>query len=207
VVRPVVFDCDGVLVDSEHLSWEVWRRVAGPYGVEISEDQARSLTGRTEVDAHAALSGGRLPPFEEFWVEIAEEMYRTFQTHLQSFEDARDVLDHLEGRTRMAVASSSPRERLDVALQTTGLGHYFEFIVAGDEVEAGKPAPDLFLAAAAGLGVDPTECVAVEDSPNGITAARAAGMRVVAVDRGYFPVTELGAAHLVVPRLTPAVFL
>lgn len=206
-MRPVVFDCDGVLIDSEHLSWEVWRRVAAPYGVEITEEQARGLTGRTEVDAHAALSGGRLPPFDEFWVEIAEEMYRTFESHLQAFEDATDVLDHLDGRTRLAVASSSPRERLDVALRTTGLDHYFEFVVAGDEVASGKPAPDLFLAAAAGLGVDPTACLAVEDSPNGIASAVAAGMRVVAVDRGYFPVDDLQAAHLVVPRLTPAVFL
>jgi beta-phosphoglucomutase-like phosphatase (HAD superfamily) len=87
------------------------------------------------------------------------------------------------------------------------LRDYFEFIVGGDEVADGKPAPDLFLAAAAGLTVEPETCFAVEDAPAGIQAARAAGMTVVAVERGQYNVEDLRAAHLVIPRLTPAPFL
>ena len=107
----------------------------------------------------------------------------------------------------MAVASSSPRDRLDRSLAATGLREYFEFVVGGDEVEVGKPAPDLFLAAATGLGVEPETCWAVEDAPAGIAAARAAGMTVIAVERGQFGLEDLRAADLVVPRLTPAPFL
>ncbi len=107
----------------------------------------------------------------------------------------------------MAVASSSPRQRLDRALAATGLRKYFEFTVAGDEVGKGKPAPDLFLAAAAGLEAEPETCFAVEDSPVGIEAARAAGMTVVAVERGQYSSEDLRWADLVVPRMTPAPFL
>lgn len=205
-MRPVIFDCDGVLVDSETLSWTAWRRAAARHGVEISDAQIQELTGLTERDTHAALDEERLPSFEEFWQAVSSEMYRLFDAHLQSFEDAVDVLDHLEGRTRLAVASSSPRQRLDIALGTTGLAGRFEFVVAGDEVANAKPAPDLYLAAAAGLDVAPEHCLAVEDSPIGIAAARAAGMRVIAVDRAFFPVESLSAADVVVPRLTAAAF-
>ena len=90
-------------------------------------------------------------------------------------------------------------------MHSTALDRFFEVVVAGDEVANGKPAPDIYLAAAAGLGVDPTICVAVEDAPAGIAAGKAAGMQVVAVLRGSYSVDQLREADVVVPRLTPAV--
>ena len=86
-MRPVIFDCDGVLVDSETLSWTAWRRAAAPHGVEISDAQIQELTGLTESDTHAALDEERLPSFEDFWQAVSSEMYRLFDAHLQSFED------------------------------------------------------------------------------------------------------------------------
>jgi HAD superfamily hydrolase (TIGR01549 family) len=196
-------------VDSEQLAWSAWRRILIRYGIALTEEDIALLTGRTDRDAHDHFSGrADLPDHAGFRDELSDVTFRLFDQHLLAFEDAADTLDALQIRgATMAVASSSPRERLDRALAATGLEAYFEFVVAGDEVAAGKPAPDLFLAAAAGLGVEPETCFAVEDAPAGIAAARAAGMTVIAVQRGQFGLEDLSAADVVVPRLTPAPFL
>jgi HAD superfamily hydrolase (TIGR01509 family) len=208
-MRPIVFDCDGVLVDSEELAWRAWREVLEQYHIELTPADIALLTGRTDRDAHAHFSQrGALPDHATLWDELSGITYRLFDQHLLAFEDAADTLAVLEARgARMAVASSSPRERLDRSLVATGLVEFFEFVVGGDDVDRGKPAPDLFLAAAEGLGVAPPDCLAVEDAPAGIEAARAAGMTVIAVQRGHYGLEDLRAADLVVPRLTPAPFL
>lgn len=208
-MHPIVFDCDGVLVDSEELAWRAWREVLDGYDITLTAEDIALLTGRTDRDAHAHFSQrGALPDRAAFWEELADVTFRLFDRHLLAFEDAADTLEALAVRgARMAVASSSPRERLDRSLASTGLVDFFEFVVGGDEVAHGKPAPDLFLAAAAGLGVEPGDCLAVEDTPAGIDAARTAGMTVIAVQRGRYGLEALRAADLVVPRLTPAPFL
>lgn len=208
-MRPIVFDCDGVLVDSEELAWSAWGQVLGEYGVALTDEDVTLLTGHTDRDAHAYFAArADLPDHATFWEELSEVTFRLFDRHLQAFEDAVDTLEALAIRgARMAVASSSPRQRLDRSLLSTGLADFFEFVVGGDEVEHGKPAPDLFRAAAAGLGVEPESCLAVEDSPAGIASARAAGMTVLAVERGRYSIDDLRNADLVVPRLTPAPFI
>ena len=206
-MAPIVFDCDGVLVDSEELAWSAWREALAPYGVEISDQEVADLSGRTERDAfdHFAAKG-EIPSYENFWPVLAARVHELFEKYLEAFEDAADTLEFLSERGRkMAVASSSPRARLDLSLSSTGLDRFFEVVVAGDEVSSGTPAPDIYLAAAAGLGVDPVTCIAVEDAPAGVAAASAAGMRVVAVLRGGYTSEQLSEADLVVPRLTPAV--
>ncbi len=209
MLRPVVFDCDGVLVDSEELAWSAWREALEPYGVVITDEEMDALTGRTEEDAFAHFAAkGEVPVYEEFWPKLAARVHDLFENYLEAFEDAADTLAVIHDRgARMAVASSSPRPRLELALRTTGLARFFDLIVAGDDVPRGKPHPDLFLAAAAGLQVAPQRCVAVEDTPAGVAAARAAGMTVVAVLRGRYRAEELEEADVVVPRLTPGVLL
>lgn len=204
-----MFDLDGVLIDSEGLSWDAWRTVLGRRDMTVADGDIQNLTGRTERDAYDWFAArGDLPAFDEFWSEIAEVTFRLFDERLQAFEDAQDTVDRLQMLGfRMAVASSSPRERIDRSLEMTGLARYFEFSVAGDEVRAGKPDPEIFLAAADGLGVPAESCVVVEDSPFGIRAAKDAGMRVIAVERGLFPRDALTDADIIVPRLTPAAFL
>lgn len=206
MTRPIIFDCDGVLVDSEELAWSAWRESLAPYGVEISDQEVADLSGRTETDAFEHFAArAELPSYEQFWPVLADRVRSLFEQYLEAFEDAADTLEMLHERGRMiAVASSSPRDRLNLSLSSTGLDRFFEVVVAGDEVARGKPAPDLYLAAAAGLGVDPTTCVAVEDAPAGIAAGKAAGMRVVAVLRGGYEAAELDQADAIVPRLTPA---
>ncbi len=204
-----MFDLDGVLVDSEGLAWEAWRTVLGRYAVAVTDEDVARLTGRTEHETYDHFAaGGPLPPFAEFWDELAGVTFALFDERLSTYQDAVDTLETLVRRGHpIAVASSSPRERVDRSLFATGLDKLVSEVVAGDEVERGKPDPEIFEVAAARLGVEPHECIAVEDAPAGIEAALAAGMRVVAVERGSFERAALAGAHVIVPRLTPAPFL
>jgi HAD superfamily hydrolase (TIGR01509 family) len=203
-MRPIVFDCDGVLVDSEEMSWGAWAVTLRKYGVTLTADDRSFGTGRTFQENYVHLSQrGTLPPQQDFGVELSAAISEVLSRRLNAFEDAVDTLDALSGKVAMAVASSSGRDRLDLSLETTNLRRFFSASVAGDEVERGKPAPDMFLAAAELLEVAPETCIAVEDSPAGIAAAKAAGMTVVAVDRGLFDATDLAEADTIVPRLTP----
>lgn len=205
---PIVFDCDGVLVDSESLAWTAISAAMQHFGVTVTETDRENLVGHPfEYEYEYFSRTADLPPIESVGAAISDEMFALFERHLEAFEDAKDTLEVLARRgVALAVASTSARDRLDVSLRSTGLADFFSVSVAGDEVPAVKPAPDLFLRAAELLGVAPETCTAVEDSPVGIAAAKAAGMRVVAVDRGDFAPEELAEADVLVPRLTPALF-
>jgi beta-phosphoglucomutase-like phosphatase (HAD superfamily) len=207
--RPVIFDCDGVLVDSEALSWEAWSSAIEVRGGTVTDADVRELTGRTaQAVAEALIARSGLSVDVDGLLEhVHVETAALFRGRLEAFEDAEDTVDHLYRiGFPLAIASSSTRARLDLSLSLTEVDQCFSVSVAGDEVVAGKPAPDIYLAAAEQLNVDPTTCTAVEDSPSGIASARAAGMFVVAIDRGHFEAADIATANLVVPSLTPAVF-
>lgn len=205
---PVIFDCDGVLVDSEPLSWNAWQRCVELYGVSVTDEDIAALTGHTADAVYDELAGrGDLPPRAELLASVDAITSTLFTEQLESFEDAEDTADHLrQVGFRLGVASSSSASRLELSLRVTGMADLFEVTVAGDQVLHPKPAPDIYLAVADALGVDPSDCIAVEDSPAGITAGQSAGMWVIAVERG-FASEAIRHADLVVPRLTPAVFL
>jgi 2-haloalkanoic acid dehalogenase type II len=206
-VRAVVFDCDGTLVDSEPLSAEAWRSELARHGYSLQQEDLDEVRGKTYADVHEffARRVEGLPAADEFWTRFSGTLFELFESRLTPFEDAVATARELRERgVRVAIASSSPRERLDATLRAAGLEDLFEVTVAGDEVERGKPAPDLFLAAAERLGVPPEECVAVEDAPSGVEAALAAGMKVVAVAREPGHRDELDC-ETVVEELTAAV--
>jgi HAD superfamily hydrolase (TIGR01509 family) len=180
----VIFDCDGTLVDSEPLAGEAWRRTLAPYGYAITAEDEANVVGRSYSFTHAYLAErvAGLPDAAATWEHMRTVLFGLIDTRLEPFADAITCVADLRVRgIELAVASSSVRERLDRTLARAGL--HFEVSVAGDEVEHGKPAPDLFLAAAARLGVEPAHCVVIEDSPPGVAAGRAAGMRTLAVCR------------------------
>ena len=205
MIAAVVFDLDGVLVDSEELAWDAWRLILEYHDISLDESDIGILTGRTEKDAYGHFAArGELPPYQEFQDDLATAITARFSEHLSAFQDAENALSLLEARgVPFAVATSSPRARLDLALQRTGLERLVDLTVAGDEVSQGKPAPDIYLEAARLLGVDPSDCLAVEDTPAGIESAKAAGMRVIAVERGRYPRTDLEGADQIVDRLGP----
>lgn len=200
----MVFDLDGVLVDSENLAWDAWRAVLAPFGIEVTAQDVAAITGRTFDDGYAHFAPRGLPDRGHVGTLLDDEFERRAGRSLLPFEDAFDTVEVLHDRgIPLGVATSSSRARLDTSLDAAGLAVRFGATAAGDEVEHGKPAPDVYLLAAERLGVDPTTCVAVEDTQIGIEAANAAGMFVVAVQRTE---TRL-EADVVVPRLIPAALM
>ncbi len=196
----VVFDCDGVLVDSEPLSELAWAEVLAPYGYTPAADDFRATRGLTSPDTyrHFAMRT-ELPGPAEVVAAVDAVRRREYDRGLDVFEDAVSAVRELAlVGTPLAVASSSSRTSLEHKLDLAGLARFFEVVVSGSDVARGKPAPDLYLAAARRLDVDPGRCLAVEDAVAGADAAAAAGMRVVMVDRG---VGTVDARYAITSRL------
>lgn len=201
----VVFDCDGVLVDSEPHSVAAWLSVLKALDHSATRDDVESCVGLGFLPTWGHLDGiDPLPPVEKVWPRLLDALAGSFHRNLTAFSDAIMVLDRCVGDgVRVAVVSASPRERLDLTLRSAGLDGAFAVSISGDDVANGKPAPDGYAAAAAALAVDASDCVALEDSVAGVTAALAAGIRVVAVVREEASRADLAATGAeVVDRLT-----
>ena len=211
MARAVVFDCDGVLVDSEPHSAAAWTAALGRYGRTVTAADVAACTGLgyAATYAHlAALPGeGSVPGPDALCPEVLAALAASFDRGLHVFPDAAACVTALAfDGVPLGVASTSRRDRLDLTLARSGLGRYFQATVAGDEVGRGKPAPDVYLEAAARLGVRPADCLAVEDTGIGAAAAVAAGMRVIGVARVPVEVGRLlGAGAGLVDRLDSTV--
>ncbi|MEP9386678.1 HAD family hydrolase [Mesorhizobium sp. KR9-304] len=181
----VIFDCDGVLVDSETISVSVLCDFVRKAGADIGEEEAyRLFLGRSMAAVEEALRGEFGLSLNEAQLgRIRAETFRRFRDELKPMPGAVETLSRLN--VRRCVASSSSLERIRLSLDLTGLLEMLEpHIYSASMVARGKPAPDLFLHAAKAMGVRPEDCVVVEDSPAGIEAARRAGMRVFAFTGG-----------------------
>lgn len=181
----VVFDLDGTLVDSEPLSDDAWRSVLAEHGYQVTEAELQAVHGLRFGDVYASFARhANLPSAVTLWADYSRVLFASFDTRLVPFSDAVTTARALRtSGVPLALATSSRRERLDRTLAAVNLTALFTVTVAGDEVSHGKPAPDGYLTAAELLGIDPSHCVAIEDSQAGIDAARAAGMTVLAVSR------------------------
>ncbi|WP_376742240.1 HAD family hydrolase [Pseudorhizobium tarimense] len=181
-MRPlVIFDCDGVLVDSEPLSVQVLVEALSRRGVVVSEDEAyERFLGRSLSTVAQILHDDFDHSIDAAFLEdLRHHLYERFRRELQPVAGIADVLDALD--CEKCVASSSQPERIRLSLSLTGLLQRFEpHIFSASMVAQGKPAPDLFLHAASSMGVDPSSCIVIEDSPAGIEAAQRAGMAVFA---------------------------
>lgn len=174
----VIFDCDGVLVDSERISHEVLQQMLAEHGHRISFEQAvATFMGSSMQRALELVEAMVQVPPEQFLPAFRTRSFEAFKTSLQPVAGVTELLDSLA--VPFCVASNGPREKMSLTLTRTGLMHHFAGrMFSADDVAHPKPAPDLFLLAAARLGVAPAACVVVEDSPTGVRAARAAGMTV-----------------------------
>ena len=189
MLRGVVFDMDGVIVDSEHLWDQSWAAFAARHERTWSAADSRALQGMSVPEWSAALAA-RIDRPE--LVEQAREHCVAFYVAALERGDgpplagARRMIEAVAGRCPIALASSAPRRGIDTVLHRDGIHRYFAATVSSEEVSRGKPSPDVYLEAARRIGLDPAAGAAVEDSGNGIRAAAAAGLTVVALPNPAF---------------------
>jgi HAD superfamily hydrolase (TIGR01509 family) len=211
-IEAVVFDLDGVIVDSEHV-WDAAREsLARERGGRWHEGAQQDMMGMSSVEWSRYMHDviGLKDPPEEISAEVVRRLEATYREELPLIDGATEAVARLAERWPLAVASSSNRPIIDLVLGLSGLDRYFRATVSSEEVPRGKPDPDVYLEAARRLGADPERSASVEDSGNGILSARAAGMRVVAIPNQRFPPGEeaLATADVVIPsigELTPDV--
>jgi HAD superfamily hydrolase (TIGR01509 family) len=207
MIEAVVFDMDGVLIDSEPVWERVRRRFVADHGGRWADDTQDRLMGMStgEWSAYLATDLGitGLTP-QQVAERVITAMADEYSRHLPLLPGAIGAVRALAERWPLAVASSSPRSLIETVLATADLGSAFAAVVSSEEVPRGKPAPDVYLAAAERLAAAPTACAGVEDSSNGLRAAVAAGLTVIAIPRPEYPpaADALAAARLILPSLT-----
>lgn len=188
-VAAVVFDLDGVLVDSEQV-WDAARRdVVAERGGTWREEATRDMLGMSAPEWSRYVVerlGVDLKP-EEVNEAVVEAMVREYEEQLPLLPGAREAVERMAQQWPLGLASSSNRPVIDLVLERMGVAACFAATVSSEEVGRGKPAPDVYLEAARRVGVDPAACAAIEDSENGIRSAHAARMRVLAIPNPHFP--------------------
>ena len=212
MIEAVVFDLDGILIDSEHVWDEVRQQLADERGGHWNENASRDMMGMSSIEWSRYMRDvvGLTEEPEEISAEVVRRLEDRYRRELPLIPGAEQAVESLAACWPLALASSSNRELIDLVLESSGLGRYFEASVSSEEVPRGKPAPDVFLEAAGRLGTEPARCAAVEDSENGILAAKSAGMRTIAIPNPQYPPHDeaLAAADAVlatIEHLTPAV--
>ena len=197
MVDAVVFDLDGLLLDSEQLWDEVREELARERGGRWHERAQRDMMGMSSPEwsryMHDVIGLPEQP--EEISAEVVRRMEERYRERLPLLPGARETVVRIAAHWPLGLASSSNRELIDLALEQGDLARFFQATVSSEEVERGKPAPDVYVEAARRLGVDPNRAVAVEDSHNGIRSAKAAGMRVIAIPNRHFPPDEEALAR------------
>ena len=189
MIEAVVFDLDGVLLDSEQVWDEVREALVRERGGRWHERAQADMMGMSSVEwsryLHEELGLAEAP--EAINDEVVRRMLDRYREELPLIDGAVAAVERLAARFPLALASSSNRPLIDVVLATAGLARAFRATVSSEEVPHGKPAPDVFLEAARRLGIAPDRCAAIEDSGNGLRAAHAAGMRVIALPNRRYP--------------------
>lgn len=189
MIGAVVFDLDGVIIDSEQLWDEVREGLARERGGRWSERAQADMMGMSSTEWSRYLHDvvGLPEPPEEINREVVRRMLARYSEQLPLIDGAVDAVKRLAAHWPLGVASSSNRELIDHVLELSGLAPCFKVTVSSEEVERGKPAPDVYLEAAHRLDAESSHCVAIEDSANGIRSAHAADMHVVAIPNRAFP--------------------
>jgi HAD superfamily hydrolase (TIGR01509 family) len=206
MIRAVVFDLDGVLVDSEPVWEQVRRGLVAERGGHWAPDAQRRLMGMSTPEWARYLSedlGVGLPP-DEVATTVIDRMVARYAEHVPFMDGAVDAVHRFAARWPLGLASSSPPRLIETVLRSADLRSCFSVVMSTEQVTHGKPAPDIYLAVTAGLGCPPPDCAAVEDSSNGLRSAAAAGLHVIAVPQPRYPPDPdaLAQASLVLPSLT-----
>ncbi|MGF0315733.1 HAD family hydrolase [Nocardia fluminea] len=211
-IAAVVFDMDGVLIDSE----PIWEQVRHEYvvlkGGRWQPDSQKKMMGMStpEWSAYLADELGVAEPADDVAAAVIDLMADKYAHHVPLLPGAVEAVRRCAGSWKLGLASSSPATLIDLVLAKSGLLDYFTAVLSTEEVGRGKPAPDVYLTVAQRLGAEPNNCTAVEDSTNGLRSAHNAGMRLIAAPRPEFPPQPdaLALAEVVIDdldQLTPGV--
>jgi HAD superfamily hydrolase (TIGR01509 family) len=205
VIEGVIFDLDGLLIETEELWDEVREALVRERGGRWTDSAQRDMMGMssTEWSTYLHDTAGLEEPPEELNRLVVERMAERYREQLPLLPGAVGAVERVAACWPLAVASSSNRPLIDLVLELSGLAPRFRATVSSEEVARGKPAPDVYLEAARRLAVAPEHCAAVEDSESGIRSAKAAGMRVVAIPNRSFPPDDevLASADVVLRSL------
>jgi HAD superfamily hydrolase (TIGR01509 family) len=196
VIEAVVFDLDGVLLDTEQLWDEVREQLARERGGHWSDRAQADMMGMSSPEWSRYMHDvvGLSEPPDAIAEEVVQRMEARYREHLPLIPGAREAVERLAARWPLGLASSSNRPLIDLALEAGGLTQFFRVTVSSEEVAHGKPAPDVYLEAGRRLGVEPAHAAAIEDSRNGIRSAHAAGMKVVVIPNAHYPPDEASLA-------------
>jgi HAD superfamily hydrolase (TIGR01509 family) len=182
--RALIFDMDGLMVDTEPLYWEVARLLAREHGKSVADQTLRKVMGRSRIDSmriFAEECGITSVTAEQLLEQRERLMLERFAEGVEPMPGLREILARFRGRLRLAVATSSPGKFTDVLLPSLGIADYFDIIQTGDHITHGKPDPEIYFKTMSRLDVVPRQCIVLEDSNAGALAAHRAGAYVIAV--------------------------
>lgn len=201
MIKAIIFDMDGVIIDSE----ETWIKVVGDvfaeYGHEYTEYMQKKVFG-----SNAARIMKQNFDIKDSEAEISRNIKEKFRQKIIS-EGVKEIpgiyqlLERLEKKFVLALASSTPRNVIEMIIEKLNIEYYFSVVLSGFEVKDPKPHPDIFLAVTEKIKLKPDECLVVEDSPNGVKAAKSAGMKCIALKSKYASESELKEADVIVKSL------
>jgi HAD superfamily hydrolase (TIGR01509 family) len=205
VIEAVVFDVDGILVQSEELWDEARRDLASDAGIDWPDEATDAMMGMSsnEWSAYMHESVGVPSSPEEINAAVVERLVERYRKDLPWIAGAREAVGRMGAAYPLGLATSSNREIIDILVEVGGLAGLLRATVSSEEVGRGKPAPDVYLECASRMGFAPSGCAAVEDSTNGLLSAAAAGMRVIAIPNDAHPPAERGLAkaHVVLDSI------
>lgn len=183
----MIFDMDGLMIDSESAYWEAGRRIARSFGKEVTDKTLGNMMGRKPIESmtiYAADLGLTVSP-QELLERRDTEVFETLRRHVKAMPGLLPTLDALRGKYRLAIATSATRKFLDLVINQLGIASRFEALQTSDDVIEGKPSPEIYLKAMAKLGLPGEACAVLEDSTNGALAGKRAGAYTIAVPSEY----------------------
>ena len=203
MIKAVIWDMDGVIVDSEHHHHEGEIATFKHFGVEIPEEINKQYKGTPLHEHFAGLKEqfGVQTPLPDLLEKQNQHISHMYSEYVELFNGVKEVLVELKQKYLQALATSSERKLVEIVLKRFEIEKSFDVVTCGDEVEHGKPEPDIFLKTAVKLGVDPSESVVIEDSLNGIKAGKAAGMIVIAHKAHHNSEIDFSLADFIVEDL------